>query len=107
MVFQFETNFGHLGAPSHLLQEHDVEVAVQKDVAQGAEPWLLVEAEGPVQAPHVEIQHAQAHLQIHTWLRFKMGLEISMSFTPQRAFKAMDAGFGLRQSSTGSLTEEN
>ena len=64
------------------MQQHDVEVAMQQDVAQGAEPWFLVEAEGPVQAPHVEIQHAQAHLQIHTWLRFKIGFEIRMSTTP-------------------------
>ena len=61
---------GHGGAedivlPSepHFLKEDDVKVAAREDLSEGAEPRLLVEAERPVEAPHVQVEHPQSQLR--------------------------------------------
>ena len=61
---------GHGGAEDvvlppepHLLQQDDVKVATREDLPEGAEPRLLVEAERPVEAPHVQVEHPQSQLR--------------------------------------------
>ena len=61
---------GHGGAEDvvlppepHLLQQDDVKVAAREDLSEGVEPRLLVEAERPVEAPHVQVEHPQSQLR--------------------------------------------
>ena len=52
-----------------LLQQDNVIVAPREDLSEGAEPRLLVEAEGPVEAPHVQVEHPQSQLRSRRWIR--------------------------------------
>ena len=51
-----------------LLQQDNVIVAPREDLSEGAEPRLLVEAEGPVEAPHVQVEHPQSQL-LSGWIQ--------------------------------------
>ena len=64
---------GHGGAEDvvlppepHLLQQDDVKVAARENLPEGAKPGLVVEAERPVEAPHVQVEHPQAQLRVRS-----------------------------------------